>query len=67
MRVKASGGIRTSADARAMVEAGAERLGVSAGVVICEEAEAVIGGGLGERGGGKGQDESVGDEVDGGY
>lgn len=37
MKVKASGGIRTLADARAMVAAGAERLGVSAGVAIMKE------------------------------
>jgi deoxyribose-phosphate aldolase len=36
--VKASGGIRTLADARAMVEAGANRLGTSAGVAIVTEA-----------------------------
>lgn len=35
--VKASGGIRTFADARAMIEAGANRLGVSAAVSILEE------------------------------
>ncbi|MDR1191930.1 MAG: deoxyribose-phosphate aldolase [Verrucomicrobiales bacterium] len=32
--VKASGGIRTAADARAMLDAGASRLGTSAGVAI---------------------------------
>ena len=37
MGVKASGGIRTLADARAMIEAGASRLGVSAAVSILEE------------------------------
>jgi deoxyribose-phosphate aldolase len=36
--VKASGGIRDLATARAMVEAGADRLGVSAGVEIMKEA-----------------------------
>jgi len=35
--VKASGGIRTAADARAMVEAGADRLGTSSGVKIIRE------------------------------
>jgi deoxyribose-phosphate aldolase len=35
--VKASGGIRTAADARAMIEAGASRLGTSAGVNIIRE------------------------------
>jgi deoxyribose-phosphate aldolase len=37
MKVKASGGIRTLADARAMVGAGASRIGASAGVKIVEE------------------------------
>lgn len=37
--VKASGGVRTLADARAMVEAGADRIGASAGVAIVREAE----------------------------
>ena len=32
--VKASGGVRTAADARAMLEAGASRLGASASVAI---------------------------------
>jgi deoxyribose-phosphate aldolase len=35
--VKASGGIRTLADARAMIDAGATRLGVSGGVAILRE------------------------------
>lgn len=35
--VKASGGIRSAADARAMIEAGAGRLGTSAGVSIVRE------------------------------
>lgn len=39
--VKASGGIRTLADAMAMLEAGASRLGASAGVGIVEEAQRV--------------------------
>jgi deoxyribose-phosphate aldolase len=34
MGVKASGGIRDTATAQAMIEAGATRLGVSAGVEI---------------------------------
>jgi deoxyribose-phosphate aldolase len=38
MGVKASGGIRTLADALRMLEAGANRLGTSAGVAILEEA-----------------------------
>ena len=37
MGVKAAGGIRSLADALAMVEAGANRLGCSAGVAILEE------------------------------
>ena len=36
--VKASGGVRTYADACAMIEAGATRIGTSAGVSILEEA-----------------------------
>lgn len=35
--VKASGGIRNAADAKAMIEAGAGRLGTSAGVNIIRE------------------------------
>lgn len=35
MGVKASGGIRTAQKAKAMVEAGADRLGTSSGVAIC--------------------------------
>jgi len=38
MGVKASGGIRTLADVRAMIAAGANRLGVSSGVQIMREA-----------------------------
>jgi deoxyribose-phosphate aldolase len=37
MRVKASGGIRTGAQARAMIAAGADRIGSSAGVQIVNE------------------------------
>jgi deoxyribose-phosphate aldolase len=37
--VKASGGVRSLADARAMVAAGATRIGASAGVAIVREAE----------------------------
>jgi deoxyribose-phosphate aldolase len=37
VKIKASGGIRTLAQARAMVEAGADRLGTSAGVAIVGE------------------------------
>jgi deoxyribose-phosphate aldolase len=38
--VKAAGGVRTRAEAQAMVEAGATRIGASAGVKIVQEAEA---------------------------
>ncbi|MCX7010919.1 MAG: deoxyribose-phosphate aldolase, partial [Kiritimatiellaeota bacterium] len=41
--VKASGGIRTLADAVAMIEAGATRLGVSAGVKLLAEARTAVG------------------------
>jgi deoxyribose-phosphate aldolase len=41
MGVKAAGGIRTYADAVAMIKAGANRLGASAGVKIVQEAETV--------------------------
>ena len=37
LRVKASGGIRTAATVKAMIEAGAARIGTSAGVSIVEE------------------------------
>lgn len=47
MKVKASGGIRTLKDAEEMLQAGAERLGVSAGVAIMKEK---AGGGEGENG-----------------
>lgn len=40
MSVKASGGIRSYKDAMEMVEASADRLGVSASIAILEEAEA---------------------------
>lgn len=42
MGVKAAGGIRTYADAMAMIKAGANRLGASAGVKIVQEAEAIL-------------------------
>lgn len=41
MGIKAAGGIRTYADALAMIKAGANRLGASAGVKIVQEAEAM--------------------------
>ncbi len=37
LRVKASGGIRTYSDAKAMMDAGADRIGASAGVKILKE------------------------------
>lgn len=37
VKVKASGGIRTAEDARALIEAGASRLGASSGVAIVTE------------------------------
>lgn len=40
VQVKAAGGIRTWADAKAMIEAGATRLGTSSGVKIIEEMKA---------------------------
>lgn len=48
MGVKASGGVRTYADTVAMVEAGATRIGASAGVRIVEEAEGTASGDAGE-------------------
>jgi deoxyribose-phosphate aldolase len=39
MQVKASGGVRTYEEALAMIEAGAGRLGTSAGIAIVENAE----------------------------
>lgn len=41
--VKASGGIQTYSQAKAMIEAGASRLGTSKGVAIVKEMEAVLG------------------------
>jgi deoxyribose-phosphate aldolase len=37
MGVKAAGGVKTAADAKAMIEAGATRIGSSAGVQIVSE------------------------------
>ncbi len=45
-RIKASGGIRRLADALAMLSAGADRVGTSAGVAIMREVETVIAEGL---------------------
>jgi deoxyribose-phosphate aldolase len=39
--VKAAGGIRSYADARKMIEAGATRLGASAGVKIVQQSKEV--------------------------
>ena len=39
LEVKASGGIRSYTDAKAMIEAGATRVGASAGIAIVEEAQ----------------------------
>lgn len=43
VEVKASGGVRTLAAARAMVEAGATRIGSSSGIKIVEELKAELG------------------------
>lgn len=45
MGVKAAGGVRTLADAHAMIDAGATRLGASAGVSIAREAQGDAGAG----------------------
>jgi len=45
--VKASGGVKSMADARAMVEAGATRIGASVGVKIAQEAAGVKSNGRG--------------------
>jgi deoxyribose-phosphate aldolase len=42
LEVKAAGGIRTLADAKKMLEAGATRIGASAGVKIVREAEVLL-------------------------
>lgn len=49
MKVKASGGIRTLGDAKKMLDAGAERIGASAGVAIVKE---LLGEGKGGEGNG---------------
>jgi len=43
MGIKAAGGVRTLKDARSMIEAGATRIGASAGVKIVREAEQAAG------------------------
>ena len=43
MGVKASGGIRDYKTAKAMIEAGASRIGASAGIAIVEAEKAEIG------------------------
>ena len=52
MGVKAAGGIRTAADAQAMIAAGATRLGASAGVQILQDAANTGAGSQQESGGG---------------
>ena len=44
--VKAAGGIRDYEAAKAMIAAGADRIGTSAGVAICEDEAKAMGGGL---------------------
>lgn len=44
--VKAAGGIRGYETAKAMIAAGADRIGTSAGVAICEDEAKAMGGGL---------------------
>ena len=44
--VKAAGGIRDYEIAKAMIAAGADRIGTSAGVAICEDEAKTMGGGL---------------------
>ncbi len=44
--VKAAGGIRDYETAKAMITAGADRIGTSAGVAICEDEAKAMGGGL---------------------
>ena len=44
--VKAAGGIRDYETAKAMITAGADRIGTSAGVAICEDEEKAMGGGV---------------------
>lgn len=44
--VKAAGGIRDYETAKAMIAAGADRIGTSAGVAICEDEAKAMGGGL---------------------
>ena len=51
MKVKASGGVRTLGDAKTMLDAGAERIGASAGVAIVQDFLAQRGA---ERGDGNG-------------
>ena len=44
--VKAAGGIRDYETAKAMIAAGADRIGTSAGVALCEDEAKAMGGGL---------------------
>lgn len=48
--VKASGGVRSLADAKKMIAAGATRIGTSAGIKIVQEAEGEVPGTAGESG-----------------
>ena len=41
-RVKAAGGVRSRADALAMIAAGAERIGTSRGVQLMEEEDKIL-------------------------
>lgn len=51
VRVKASGGVKALGDWKRMINAGAERVGTSAGVVIMKEAQREVeGGGIVWRG-----------------
>jgi deoxyribose-phosphate aldolase len=61
MRIKASGGVRSYADAVKMVEAGASRIGTSSGIKIAEEAKQSSGRGH------KGESEQTGVVENGGY
>ena len=42
MKIKAAGGIRTLKEAEAMLEAGASRIGSSAGIAIIEEMKEIV-------------------------
>jgi deoxyribose-phosphate aldolase len=42
VKIKAAGGIRTLKEAEAMLEAGASRIGSSAGIAIIEEMKEIV-------------------------